>query len=255
MLDNQQCIFSGNLDFKHKGIVGGKAWNLATLAKNGFKTAVFFVVPNILQHRVLSRGMSLDIQKEIINKIMLMKSAKFAIRSSANYEDGDKSSFAGQFDSFLAIPRSRIIESIHACYQAVNSEQVKLYCDFHGFDPRAIKMAVIVQEMVAADKGGVVFTRDFESNKNDRLVIEAANGLGEQVVSGIVNPQKIIVNKNTQEIIKVINNGQMVLNSNELRQLVEISLKIEKLFGQPQDIEWAIAKGQIYILQTRPITT
>ena len=235
--------------------MGGKACNLALLANNGFKTAQFFVIPNTLHRRVLSRGLSLDIQKEIMSNLLLMNGNKFAVRSSANYEDGNGSSFAGQFESYLSLSRSQVIDAIYNCYQVAMSGQVKLYCNYHGIDPAGIKMAIIVQEMVNADKGGVVFTKNLESQCGKEMVIEAATGLGEQVVSGLVDPQKIIINKKTKNIVQVINNGNSVLNKDELSNLTGTSLKIEKLFGQPQDIEWAIAGKELFILQTRPITT
>jgi pyruvate,water dikinase len=115
-------------------------------------------------------------------------------------------------------------------------------------------MAVIVQEMIFAEKGGVIFTKNVFGGKPQNLIVEAAAGLGEKVVSGLVNPERIMVNKNTGRVIEKEIVEQGVLAEKEVKALTEIAIKIEEFYQAPQDIEWAIKDNKIYILQSRPIT-
>jgi len=115
-------------------------------------------------------------------------------------------------------------------------------------------MAVIIQEMIFAKKGGVVFTRDIFHQRKGVLVIEAAKGLGETVVSGLVNPERVMVMKDTGVIIERHLVNSPVLIEKEIKDLTKMAKRIERLYQSPQDIEWAIWKNKIYILQSRPIT-
>jgi pyruvate,water dikinase len=142
------------------------------------------------------------------------------------------------------------------------------------------EIAVVVQKMVKAEKSGVMFTHDPVRGRQDHLVIEAAYGLGESVVSGMVTPDHYLVNRNdgslvrefvsvqpialvydeessgTREIELSAEQGSArVLSDDEIRRLLELGIKLEQHFGGPQDIEWSIENGEVYLLQSRPITT
>lgn len=232
----------------HKAVIGNKAYHLAELHQARIVTAEFHVIPSSVSQ--IDQELKVDISQLLSKK----SSVKYAVRSSANCEDGVSASFAGQFTSYLSLTKNEVIPAIKKCWNSVTTEAVKQYCTYQNLDLKVIKMAVMIQEMVEADKGGVMFTRDVFHNKNN-VVIEAVAGLGEQVVSGTVNSDKYVVSKSSCKIIQTtLNDSKPVLTISEIRQLTELGLKIEKLFASTQDIEWAIHQDQIYILQSRPIT-
>ena len=205
----------------------------------------------------------------------------FVVRSSATVEDTAKASFAGQFASFIAIKGVQdVVSRIKDCWASVFSERVVLYAVKNGISLGTILMAVIVQEFVNAKKAGVLFTIHPLARDNRQCLIEASWGLGETVVSGEVSPDRYIVDKQTmsvlsQEIsdkdkmrafgknsrgIHIVDTPpdirqQACLAEEEVLKLTELGERIERIFGYPQDIEWAIEDKQIFILQSRPITT
>ncbi len=115
-------------------------------------------------------------------------------------------------------------------------------------------MAVVVQRMVEPAKSGVLFTVDPVQRRRDRMLVEAVFGLGEQVVSGQVTPDHYIVDRAGRVKREQLVNGG-VLEVAELAQLAELGAALEDHFGAPQDIEWAIADGELFLLQSRPVTT
>jgi pyruvate,water dikinase len=137
------------------------------------------------------------------------------------------------------------------------------------FSPRALfyrgqkavlgdtRMAVVVQEMVAADKSGVLFTVDPIRGRAGCLVIEAAHGLGESIVSGEVIPDHYVVSRSDGSLVDefLADTGQRVLGEKELNRLASLGLRLEEFFGSPQDVEWSIRGGDVFLLQSRPITT
>ena len=114
------------------------------------------------------------------------------------------------------------------------------------------KVSVIVQEMIDGDISGVMFTKDPVSG-DDTIIIESVLGLGEKLVQGEVTPAQIIINKNTLTMENKV--GIKMLSNNEIELLSKIGLELERFFKAPQDIEWSLKDGKIYILQTRNITT
>jgi len=232
-----------------RDLVGGKALNLARLKKAGFN------VPNAFVITTQAFGkMDQDLKRLIEKNFKKLKTEKVAVRSSATCEDKSFDSFAGQFESFLGVSQSNLFKTIEECWQSVFSERVKIYCLHHQLKPESIKMAVIIQKMILAEKGGVVFSRDVFQQRKNVLVIEAAQGLGERVVSGLVNPERVVVEKNSGKIIeRHLINGP-VLTEKEIEKLTQVSLQIESFYHSPQDIEWAMMKGRLYLLQSRPIT-
>lgn len=289
----KNLIHHNQINTKNKNLVGNKALKLASLAKAGIQIAEFFVIPTSVFEKVVANkeiqklGTELvfhekgnlgknhdnllkilekinlkiskakfppEIQKQILQNFDKLNTEKVAVRSSATCEDNINSSFAGQFESYLSCFKDQVFEAILKCYRSVFTEQVLMYCTYHNVDFSKIKMAVIVQEMISADKGGVIFTKDLLGN-GDRVIIEAAKGLGEKVVSGSHNSQKIVFSKKSGKPIEGATYFEdSILSIKEAKKLFQIALKIEEIFDCPQDIEWAIEKDKIYILQSRPIT-
>jgi pyruvate,water dikinase len=202
-----------------------------------------------------------------------------AVRSSATAEDLAEASFAGQQETFLNIVgKEELLDAVSQCWSSLYTSQAIFYRHQRGFDNFQVSMAVVVQKMVNSEKSGVTFTVDPVLRNHFNMVIEAMWGLGEGVVSGAITPDHYKVDRETYKIIyefvpekrimfcKDDNCGVVtldvppekvsvrVLTPDELRQLVDLGNKIEQHFGCPQDIEWGIEDGQVYLLQSRPIT-
>lgn len=215
-----------------------------------------------------------DFIKDIPIKINEYDNTFFSVRSSANVEDSKMKSFAGEFESFLFVSKENIPTYIKECFMSVFTERILSYLDKPS-DIKNIKMAVVVQIMINSDVSGVCFTANPLDIEEDDIVIEAVHGLGEYLVQGSVTPDKYIVQRETHiplevefhkqpKMIKsrknggiklVRNNKNLIqkLNGLQMVQLSQMAEKIEKINGNPRDIEWAYANGELYILQSRPI--
>jgi len=202
-----------------------------------------------------------------------------AIRSSATAEDLPEASFAGQQDTFLNIhgPES-VIEYVRKCWASLFEARAIFYREENNFEHSKVYIAVVVQEMVEAEKAGVMFTVN-PSTGEDVALIEGSWGLGEAVVSGSVTPDTYYVDKKTNEVLnfsiadkKVMFEKQAsgeteqvnvpeelrnkrVLSEDELLELTEMGTRIQKHYNAPQDTEWAFHDNTLYMLQSRPITT
>jgi pyruvate,water dikinase len=202
-----------------------------------------------------------------------------AVRSSATGEDGADASFAGMNATLTNVKGDGdLIDAVQQCWASLFSPRVVTYRASRGFtgDPA---MAVVVQQMIASERAGVAFTVDPSTGVEDHVVIEAALGQGEVVVSGSAQPDTYVVDKNTLKVLdtrigeqefKIVRGsdghdvnvdltpdegGAQVLNDDELRHIAELAIATEAHNGSPQDVEWAIASGKTYLVQARPITT
>src|SRR5205085_6607654 len=179
---------------------------------------------------------------------------KVAVRSSACAEDSETASYAGQQETYLNVSGGdEVCTRIVDCWASFFSERALFYRARKG-SLTDLGMAVVVQKMLDPVKSGVIFTADPVIRRRDRIIIEAVFGLGEQVVSGAVTPDHYVVDRagniKREQIV-----AKRVLEAEELRQLVQLGRKLEEHFGTPQDIEWAMEDGNIYLLQSRPVTT
>jgi pyruvate,water dikinase len=205
-----------------------------------------------------------------------------AVRSSAVTEDIEKASSAGQYETFLDIKgEKRVINAVKECWASLYTSRAIYYRYKHN-QPMLTSIGVIVQRMVSSEKSGVAFTVDPTNpvKGRDRIVIEACWGLGETIVQGKVEPDRYIVDKNTGKILeKHIGKKEIerirdpiysitmerkvpdekveaqVLTDDEIVALAAYCKKIENHYNHPQDIEWAVERKRIYILQTRAVTT
>ncbi|WP_324663542.1 phosphoenolpyruvate synthase [Haloarcula sediminis] len=202
-----------------------------------------------------------------------------AVRSSATAEDLPDASFAGQQDTYLNITREDLLDRIKRCWASLFTQRALYYREEQGFDHAEVDIAVVVQRMVDADKSGVLFT-SHPSTGERQLTVEAAWGLGEAVVSGSVSPDHYTYDRETDAVESVTvstkkvmhvrdaetgetietevpeaKRDERVLSDEELHDLSEIGELVEEHYGEPQDVEWAISDGSIYLLQSRPITT
>lgn len=202
----------------------------------------------------------------------------WAIRSSATAEDLPAASFAGQHDTYLNITgKEAILKHIGKCWASLFTERAVIYRLQNGFDHRKVYLSVIVQKMIFPQAAGTLFTADPMSGNRKVLAIDAGFGLGEAMVSGLVNADNYkvrdskIIDKNipvkklavhalkdggtkTREI-KPEQQTRQVLTDRQIVQLGHTGRKIEAHFGSPQDIEWCLADNIFYTVQSRPITT
>ena len=207
------------------------------------------------------------------------ENALVAIRSSATAEDLPEASFAGQQDTFLNIqgPES-VIEYVRKCWASLFEARAIFYREENNFEHSKVYIAVVVQEMVAAEKAGVMFTVN-PSTGEDVALIEGSWGLGEAVVSGSVTPDTYYVDKKTEKVLdysiankkvmfEKLQSGETkqvdvpeelrnsrVLSEEELVELTEMGKRIQNHYNAPQDTEWAFHNKKLHMLQSRPITT
>jgi pyruvate, water dikinase len=201
-----------------------------------------------------------------------------AVRSSACAEDSEAASFAGQQETFLHVRGEEQVRArIRDCWASFFSERALFYRSQKG-SLADLGMAVVVQRMVAADIAGVLFTCDPVRKRRDRMVVEAVIGLGEAAVSGAVTPDHYVLKRDgqvrkaqvhAQPYAIVADEGGGVaerpLSPDEggarkagdelLAKLARLGDDLEQRVGVPQDIEWAVQDGELYVLQARPVTT
>ena len=228
---------------------------------------------------IRSGDFSAETKKLIADKYnSLGENIRVAVRSSATAEDLPDASFAGQQETYLnVVGIDDVLLQIRNCYASLWGNRAVSYRFHQGYDQTSTAIAVVVQKMVESEKAGVLFTVNPLSRNTNEMQINASYGLGESVVSGRVTPDSYIVtktgkliettigsketkivygNKNTVEIaVDEEAQKKRVLEDNEISELVDCGLKIEKHYGMPMDIEWAIKDSNIYILQARAITT
>ncbi|MFI9251891.1 phosphoenolpyruvate synthase [Streptomyces sp. NPDC053069] len=203
-----------------------------------------------------------------------------AVRSSGAEEDGARHSFAGQFDSFLNVRGlDDVTAHVRRCWASGFSERSLRYRAQRRLPPGTGGVAVIVQRMVPAERSGVLFTADPTTGRTDRQLVSAVHGLGEGLVSGAVDADTVVLDAATgRPLTTVIGDKQerydagpgpgcrvspvaaedrarCALTPADLALLHETGRRITAHFGAPQDIEWAIAEGTLWILQSRPVTT
>ena len=206
---------------------------------------------------------------------------RVAVRSSATAEDTAQSSFAGMFESFLNVSgKAALIENVKSCWASTFGARVLFYRIKQNM-PLEMPVAVVVQRMVSSEKSGVMFTSDPSTHDASRMVIEAAWGLGESVVQGAVTPDRHVLDKKSLSVLdtaiarkeflltwddkkqsttRIDLSGdpradKPVLTTDELKTLGELARRAEEHYGVPQDLEFAIEGDNVYLTQSRPITT
>ena len=217
--------------------------------------------------------------EEAISRLLssLGEEDAYAIRSSATAEDLPTASFAGQQDTYLnVVGKKSILQHASKCWASLFTERAVVYRLQNGFDHRKVRMAVVVQKMIFPQAAGILFTADPVNSNRKVTSIDAGFGLGEALVSGLVNAdnykvrdgriEKKISTKTLaihalegggtkEEAIEPGLQDRQVLTDEQILQLERIGRKIEEHFGQPQDIEWCLAGDTFHIVQSRPITT
>src|SRR3989442_1762823 len=252
---------------------GGKGANLGELRRAGFPVPDGFVIttaayalaaeaagvtgesPATARVRLAASTVPAGIADAVRQAYRALGAPPVAVRSSATAEDLPDASFAGQQDTILGVTgEDAVLDAVRKCWASLWNDRAVAYRQTHDVPARGLRLAVVVQRMVDADSAGVLFTADPITGRRRRAVIEAVRGLGEQLVSGAVNPDHFIVNTRSGEVLE--RRGD-ILSDAQLRDLAAVGARIEQHFGRrPQDIEWAFAKdGKLWIVQSRDITT
>ena len=227
-------------------LVGNKAATLAALRRSGFEVPPGVVVPPDAFGGV-SDNLPAGMRATLAPVPDLLGSGPWAVRSSSTAEDDAQASFAGQFESFLNVQTDGLAEAVLRCWQSARSDRVKTYAG----DRSPGSMAVLIQPMIPAQAAGVAFTTDPVSGEH-HTVIEAVAGLGDRLVSGAADPERWTVT-----VSGMIDPPpeQNVLTTGQAQVIGDLARRVEEHQGRPQDIEWAIADGSLWLLQARPITT
>ena len=267
------------------GLTGGKGASLARMTAEGLPVPPGFVVPSYVLEESLDTERMLElaatrsaeglqelvaqcqpptdeitaayenlIGARVTETYKRVGDAKVAVRSSAVAEDSEAASYAGQQETYLFVEGAEeVCRRVVDCWGSFFSERALFYRSEKG-SLEDLRMAVVVQKMVDPEKSGVLFTVDPVKRRRDRMVVEAVRGIGEQVVSGEVTPDHYTLDrKGKTKREKIVD--ERVLTDEELQRLGELGRKLEDKHGVAQDIEWAIVGEEIFLLQSRPVTT
>ena len=276
-------------DFLNKSNLKNKITNLIQNS-NSLKINELQKLSNKIKKLFNKTQFDTDIISTIEKEYKRIGSSRVAVRSSATSEDSMEASFAGQQNTYLnIIGLNSLIESIKACWASVFEARAIFYRNSQNIAHFDSGMSVVIQQMVQPDVSGVMFTLEPTTLDPDKIVIEAAFGLGEAVVSGIVTPDYYVIEKSTQTVVRQkhmqqtfkialndengnadtlsdINNQNInipltpeeslkpKLNVKNLKRLAQQALLIEEHYNYPQDIEFAMKDDQIFLLQSRPVT-
>lgn len=250
-------------------------------------TATLQKVGEAIRSMIISAEMPKDLENEIVDaynelgRITGEEEPFVAIRSSATAEDLPDASFAGQQDTYLNVRGIEdVIDKVKQCYASLFTDRAIFYRVQKGFDHMSVALSTIVQLMVHSKASGVAFTLDVATGDRDVVLIEAGYGLGEYIVQGRITPDEYYVRKSDLKImrkniptktVQLIRNpaggteerpvppelqGKQVLTDEQIMELAKYAVEIEKYYGKPMDVEWALDErtNRIFILQARPET-
>ena len=192
-----------------------------------------------------------ELMKEIKSKLNPKK--KYAVRSSGTKEDLNNFSFAGQYETFLNVSIDDIESKIILCYKSMFSEVILNYLVNNNISFSELKMSVIIQEMVNSEYSGICFTINPMTGNDKEMLIEVSKGLGEDIVSGKTIPEQYHFDWYENKVS--FDKKNKLLNKKKLMDIADVFLKIQLHFGYPCDIEFAVNKNRLYILQAREITS
>jgi len=234
---------------------------------------------NVIRDIIRDTKMPKDLKDLFLAEFKKLKCELVAVRSSATAEDSDIASWAGELETYLNTTEKTILKNIKLCWSSLFTPRAIFYRYEKNLLDSKVSVAVVVQKMIQSDISGITFTVHPVTEDKSQMIIEAGFGLGEAIVSGQITPDSYVIDKGDLSIIdiniskqeKQINRKgtqgtcwkpvaksdqeKQKLSGKQIVDLAKICLVIEKHYKKPQDIEWAIEKGKIYITQSRPITT
>jgi pyruvate,water dikinase len=225
-----------------------------------------------------SRRVPDDVAREATEAWSALGEVPVAVRSSATAEDLEGASFAGQQDTYLNVRgAAALLDAVRECWASLWTDRAVAYRARQGIAPAEVALAVVVQRMVEADAAGVMFTANPTNGRRDEVVLSAAWGLGESIVGGTVTTDDLVVEKaglrvaartTADKAVMTVYAGERteeapvpaqrrrepVLDDKDASALAELGVRIEQHYGAPQDVEWARAGGEFFVVQARPIT-
>jgi len=227
----------------------------------------------------LSGTMPKAVEEEVLKNYQSKGNPTVAVRSSATAEDLPGLSFAGQYSSYLNVSgEEELIKAIKACWASLWNERAVAYRKKQGIGIEGLSHGVVVQKLIKGEKAGILFTANPVNGRRDQILLNASWGLGEAIVGGEVNPDAWVLDKESGKVIEeqiavkkvmTIREDQGISNqsvpeekqeqpsliNDEIQVLRNLAEKVEKHYGTPQDLEWSMEDGKIYLVQTRPITS
>ncbi len=230
---------------------GGKGAALAQLAAD-FPVPDFFVIS---AEAFMTRGLRAAAKREVDAALEALGAGPFAVRSSAREEDGAEGSHAGQFETELSVAAEDVAAAAFRVWKSGAEGSVAAYRKERGLGDEAQAPAVVVQKMVDARIAGVAFSADPVSGARDVVVISAVSGLADDLVSGEVDGDSYRVHADGRVEQVSLDGDGPVASEGDLQVVADLARRAEAHFGSPQDIEWAFEGGDIWLLQSRPITT
>jgi pyruvate,water dikinase len=266
-------VWFGDEGCRDVACAGGKGASLAAMTGLGLPVPPGFVVPSWVLERSVDPARLRELARaadhvaaealvaasepprvEILAAYSELGEPPVAVRSSACAEDSEAASYAGQQETYLNVSGGdEVCRRIVDCWASFFSERALFYRARKG-SLEDLRMAVVVQQMIEPKKSGVLFTVDPVQRRRDQMIVEAIYGLGEQVVSGEATPDHYVLDRAGATKREHVPNGG-VLEASELMELAALGRSLEEQFGAPQDVEWAIADGRLFLLQSRPVTT
>ncbi|MFF9896575.1 rifamycin-inactivating phosphotransferase [Streptomyces longispororuber] len=315
-MNEQYVVDLGEVAGAHVAVVGGKAAHLGELSRiEGIRVPAGFCVTTDAFRQAVAQVPSLDEQLDELTRVdpddreairtlsarlrravektavpdgvveavtraltRFGEHAAYAVRSSATAEDLPTASFAGQQDTYLnVVGPEAVLEHVSRCWASLFTERAVTYRLRQGIGHRAVHMAVVVQRMVLPEASGILFTADPVTGHRRTATVDAGFGLGEALVSGLVNPDRFTVRDGEivdrtiaakQRAVHALPTGgtrdvvvdarqqeQPALTDDQVVRLVQLGRRIEAHFGRPQDIEWCLDGDGFHIVQSRPVTT
>lgn len=262
-----------------RSLLGGKAAALAQLAGSGLPIPAWFVLSPSAFHASLTvrqrsalaaahnatdvraaltdLALGPNVREQLFAafKRLCPDGGKVAVRSSATYEDAAQHSFAGQLESYLDVTEDSLAGRILDVWRSGFSERILAYRSEHGMDELPAPPAVLVQRMVGADVAGVAFSADPVSGRRSVAVVAAVRGYGEGLVSGEKDADSWRVGLGGEIVERaLVHDEHPVLTDDQVRAVAQLARSAAAHFGRAQDVEWAIEAGQLFLLQSRPIT-
>lgn len=242
----RQVVPLAEVSARDRGAVGSKAANLGELLGAGFPVPDGFVVCG-----EAAAELSPDAENAVRAAAQALGDVPLAVRSSAAAEDLADASFAGQYETVLDVRGAEaLLTAIRAVRASAATARVQQYQAARG-RPAAAGLAALVQRMLAPEAAGVAFTANPISGRREEVVITAGHGLGERVVSGEAVGDEWIVRVDTPVCARSV---EAAIDADQATAIAALARRVERHFGVPQDIEWAVEGGQLYLLQARPMT-
>lgn len=283
--------------------VGGKAANLGECVQAGLPVPRGFVVSttayrqatdpiaaelvrlatqgeaDTAQTLALAANVPVAVRNDIANAYRQLGEPPVAVRSSATAEDLTDASFAGQQDTYLNVQGiDDVLTAVHRCWASLWSNRAVAYRTQQGVAKDGLALAVVVQEMVAPDVSGVLFTRNPVTGETSKMLVNASYGLGESVVSALVTPDTFEIARESRTVtesvlgtketridaapggtvsseVSQLDRERPCLTGAQLLRLLNLGERVEKHYGTGQDVEWAFVGEKLVLLQARPITT